>query len=114
MRLPRAISIGAVACGMAITIWSLSRLLMSPILPRTTPPAKTAATLPRPAASADPRLEHLAPHQRDPSVDPEVLARAFAPPPANLPAKARPKPSNIHPSPREWKRLQEQHEVVAY
>jgi hypothetical protein len=114
MRLPRAVSIGAVVCGMAITIWSLSRLLRSPIFPRSSAQPTVATTPAQADASAGSQPSGSTTYWHDPSVDPEVLAKAFAPPPANLPATARPKPSNIHPSPREWRRLQEQQNAVAY
>jgi hypothetical protein len=99
-------------CGMAITMWGLSRLLMSPILPRS-PAQPDVATTPA-QATAGSQTSGSTTYWHDPSVAPEILAKAFAPPPPNLPAKARPKPSNIHPSPREWRRLQEQHDAVAY
>ena len=50
---------------------------------------------------------------RDPSVDPKLLERAFAPPP-HVPPEARPKPPAIMPSEREWHRLQRDDSAVAY
>lgn len=54
------------------------------------------------------------PYWQDPSVDPDILARAFARPPRSLPPEARPEASAIEPSEREWRRLQREDKAVAY
>ncbi len=93
---------------------------------RTAEPVSTVSVPPAPAVSESPPSS-LTPSEeavqqfllqqpaRDPSMDPETFARAFQPPPrpSELPPEARPKPSDITPSSRDWKRLQREG-AVAY
>lgn len=50
----------------------------------------------------------------DPSLDPEVLQRAYAPPPRSLPKEARPEMLPIHPPEREWRKAQRNEDAIAY
>ena len=50
----------------------------------------------------------------DPSLDPKVLERAFAPPSRPLPPEARPTASAIIPPEREWRQLKRDEAAVAY
>ena len=50
---------------------------------------------------------------QDPSVDPKIWQRAFAPP-RSLAQRARSKPLALQPSKREWRTLQQQDGAVAY
>ena len=50
----------------------------------------------------------------DPSIDPAVLEKAFAPPPADLPPEALPFASNITPDPQSLKALEGSGDLAAY
>ena len=54
------------------------------------------------------------PYGNDPSVEPDVLARAFAPPPANLPVSERPITRQLVPDPDEWQQLQRSTDALAF
>jgi hypothetical protein len=51
---------------------------------------------------------------RDPSIDPQALARAYPKRPQAFPAEARPKASAIDPPKREWNRIKRQDRPVVY
>ncbi len=51
---------------------------------------------------------------QDPSIDPEVLERAFEPPRRSLPTQARPQSSAISPSQSDWRHLQRDEAAVVY
>lgn len=63
-----------------------------------TAPAAATAALPQAAPAEQPTRGH---HWQDPSIAPDVLAKAFAPPPDDLPLAARPVKPNISP-PKNW------------
>mgnify|MGYP001568008010 CR=1 FL=1 len=75
------------------------------------------AVWPSPEFSPDVAVDRFGqPYWRDPSVDPRVLERAFAPPPpmSSLPPEARPTTPAIDPPEREWRRVQRKDHAVAY
>ena len=50
----------------------------------------------------------------DPSIDPKLLERAFAPPSRPLPPEARPTASAITPTEQEWRQMERDEAAVAY
>jgi hypothetical protein len=107
MRAKLALWLAVAAVGSLAIVWTMAQVLSTPFtLPRATPPAATATrSVPAPSAGRGP--------WQDPSVPPEVLARAFAPPPADLPPEALPKPLRTQPPREEWQRLQSEG-IAAY
>ncbi len=109
MRLPPAVIwIVTIGLGLAISIWSVAQLIMTPVIPRTGGPSAHPASTTVPTSPPQSAIPW-----KDPSIDPKVLEKAFAPP-LPLPPEARPKPSAIIPPEREWRRIQRQDDAVAY
>lgn len=93
--------------GLAI-VWTMAHLLATPLA---LPGAPTAGS---PVAAAVAATQNpKTPYWQDPSIPPEVLKRAFQPPPADLPPEARPGSFNITPSPKTAQSLRDQ-ELVVY
>jgi hypothetical protein len=103
---------GVIGCTIVVSVWAVLQLAQSPLLSSHRTPAATAEILPA-AAVAPPVDVTGGRHWADPSLDPKVLAKAYAPAPANLPPEARPKPLRITPSAKEMRRL-EQEGATAY
>ena len=111
MRLRSLGLIALVSALVAVAIVVLIQLVGTPLV--APPDAPAAVPLPgvvAPPTGPDPTGGM---HWNDPSVDPEVLKRAFAPPPTNLPPEALPRASSIHPPREALKRLQNKG-AVAY
>ena len=109
MRAPRAVWIGTIGVGVGVSIWSLIQLIMTPVLLPPHSPSVHAVRSPVATAASG----RMSAPWKDPSIDPQVLEKAFAPPPP-LPPQARPKPSALVPPAREWERIQRQDDAVAY
>jgi hypothetical protein len=50
---------------------------------------------------------------KDPSIDPETLARLYAPPAESLPHDAQPRYTPTDPSPQQWRELQRRDHAAA-
>lgn len=78
-------------------------------------PSPRASTAAGPIAPPDIRTAPGgARYWNDPSLDPKVLERAFAPPSKPLPPEARPTASAIIPPAQEWRQLKQDEAAVAY
>lgn len=126
--------LGAAGCLLVAGSWTLRRQAAPPppVYPEAAPEALGAAspTPEQPTAPSrpTPTAQSIGPHERvhpfaqpsaqpywqDPSIDPEVLARAFAEPPRSLPPAARPTDAAIHPPERVWRQMQRDDKAVAY
>ena len=102
----------AVACAIAAVAWAMGRAVHHS-LPALAPPSAQTLQTSHNVPPSDPGGQ---PYWRDPSVDPGVLERAFAPPPpvSLLPPEAQPTPPAIDPPERAWRRLQHTDHAVAY
>ena len=110
----------AAILGIAVLTVALRRVSRTaePVLAVPVPPASAVSESPPSSlASSEEAVQRFLIQQpaRDPSMDPETYARAFQPPPrpSQMPPEARPKPSDITPSSRDWKQLQREG-AVAY
>jgi hypothetical protein len=131
MQVPRAVWLGSIGCAMVV-----SSFLMFPRMQH--PPTSMSLRTPVNGAAASgpsfsetssrlptafPRAERaeidhsmlaLQRYWQDPSIDPKVLERAYAPAPKRLPPEARPNRSAIEPPAKEWRRLQREDDAIAY
>jgi hypothetical protein len=112
MRLRSLGLIALVGALVAVAIVVLIQLVGTPLV---APPDAPVAVVPLPGVAVVPAGPDPTGgmHWNDPSVDPELLRRAFAPPPTNLPPEALPRASSIHPPREALKRLQSKG-AVAY
>ena len=120
--------LGFLAC---LVVGVRMHLLQPPPPPPVRHPSAPAVAVSAPVQQAlDPTVDvlealPLAPHAdvslglqsqrrwQDPSVDPKIWQRAFAPP-RSLAQRARSKPLALQPSKREWRMLQQRDGAVAY
>jgi len=114
MRVPRAMWMGLVGCALLAVLWGLALFI------RLSAQSLASKDLKPSAVAAEPARVHALTEDvtggrywNDPSMDPEMLKKAFAPPPANLPPEARPVPFNLMPSNKELQRMRRQG-AVAY
>jgi hypothetical protein len=103
--------------------WLLAQYVLLPRLPRPSPPVVQTLAQETPATpTTGTDVNHTQPqtsagvsrYWSDPSLDPDVLKRAYAPVSEPLPPEARPKSPAIHPPEREWRRLKRKEEALAY
>lgn len=117
MRVSGIVWIASVACAIAAVAWAMGRVVHRS-LPALAPPSAQTLQTSRDVPPADVAVSDAGsqPYWHDPSVDPKVLERAFAPPPpvSSLPPEARPTSPAIDPLEREWRRLQRNDQAVAY
>ena len=78
--------------------WVLVSLGTTPTVSPTAPQMRQIPS-PRQERPVSVRTE---PYWHDPSVDPEILKKAYAPPPSDLPREALPYASNIEPDAEAW------------
>ncbi len=92
--IPR-VSLSLIGAGALAALIALPMLLRIPAALQ----AQATSQAELPPASTPPLMIGRGPDgtYQDPSIPPEVLQRAFSPPPASLPPAARPRPSNIEP-----------------
>lgn len=118
MRLPRTAWELVTVCAVAAVAWVLVQYGVMLRWPpgRSTVPIATEQPLASPstAAGGGSTSSTLGLPVYDPSIDPRLLERAYAPVPESLPPQARPKTPDIHPPERTWRRLQRQDDAVAY
>ena len=111
--LSRVVWISLAAVGTLALGWSMWSLLKTPISPakaarsmNNAPPAAAATTGGVPTVNSQG-------YWNDPSIDPQVLKRAYPPPPKDLPEEAKPQPLQLKPTAQQWHDLQDQG-LVAY
>lgn len=118
MRLPRTAWELVTVCAVAAVAWVLVQYGVMLRWPPGRSPTPTATEQPPASPSTGavgggiPSTLGLPVH--DPSIDPRLLERAYAPVPESLPPQARPKAPDIHPPERTWRRLQRREDAVAY
>lgn len=120
MRAPWLVRLG-LAGGLIAAVWAFAHdRPLTPsqqtIQPADLPPASPPSTPPLSAGSDERDVIDAYGQQPwgDPSLDPEVLQRAYAPPPRSLPKAARPEILPIHPPEREWRKAQRNEDAIAY
>jgi hypothetical protein len=101
---PRRLAWSVVVAATALaTVWAIANLLTGAAKATLRTPAPAAAAMP--AAAGPPADVTQGRHWADPSLDPDILRRAYAPVSKPLPPEARPKAQRLMPSAREWRRL---------
>lgn len=114
MRIPRMVWVGVVGCAVLVGLWGIALFI------RLSAQSLASKGLKPSAVAAEPARAHALTEDvtggrywNDPSMDPEMLKKAFAPPPTNLPPEARPVPLNLMPSNKELQRMRREG-AVAY
>lgn len=130
MQVPRVVWLGFIGCALVVSgSLVFQRKQDSPTSSPRTPVNGAAASgsasseTPPPGPTVSSQVERagidhstlvLQRYWQDPSIDPKVLERAYAPAPKRLPSEARPTRSAIEPPAEEWRRLQREDNAIAY
>lgn len=104
MRTPLVTGMG-IGCTAIVGAWVIAQLMPLPMMkPVQTEPVRQPA----------PEEVTATPSWKDPSIDQEMLERAYAPIAEPLPVEAIPVASSIQPPEQEWRRLERQYDAVAH